>query len=83
MVKRVLLVLFFLSSCNSSNFDYKKYEFKNPVIVVSINKSTNISCFNGANVDVMDGEGKIYSFGCNTRIAKYIYLYKNVGDTLR
>lgn len=75
------LVLF---GCNTEKPQHptdKFNELKPPVILFA--KSESNLCSGCWGVELMDGDGKVHSFGNATQIANGIGMHYSVGDTLK
>lgn len=76
----ILLVGFSVQSCD--NEEEKIAKMQHPVIVVAIEKKGSAEKSNGS-ITLLDGKGKLHSFGSNTWIAKSVSNSRQVGDTLK
>ena len=77
----VLLCLVFFACSESKSPTDRFNDLKKPVILFG--KSESNICSGCWGVELMDGDGKVHSFGNATQIANAIGVHYKVGDTLK
>lgn len=82
MACNLLLAVVFLCGCSSETEQQTLEKLRTPVVVVAIDKVGNDCAKSGA-ITLKDGDGKLWSFGCITDIARSVSNSRQVGDTLK